>query len=229
MRLLCMRRGSKDRVLLFAFAFMVGSNATAVATPIAFTSEATWLAAVSGVTTETFATSPLGTLAAGTTDIGQFSITVDVTDPVSPFTGISDAGFVNGTRELFTDLWSVGPETTALSFGGFDAGTLRGFAFDLNGGASSAGLTVTINSVSFSVGSLLGFPGTGFLGFVDPDGFSSLSFGVESGGNEQFALDSARMATGVSEVSAVPEPATLFLFGTGLAATGYRQYRQRKP
>jgi len=82
------------------------------------------------------------------------------------------------------------------------------------------------------------YPGTGFkeggieytltLGFgtVDRDGFSTISqFHVFEKGNANAQL----MGTITSDVAPVPEPATMLLFGTGMAGlAGYRRRQQAK-
>jgi hypothetical protein len=122
------------------------------------------------------------------------------------------------------------------SFGSFDAGpTIVGFAgtwFNTAPvdrlGHPSDHLLAEINGTSFNFRTLLGSPGNGFLGFVDPSGFSSISLTDDPSPNGlRFSLDDARIATEVSSGN-VPEPATLLLFGTGLAAAGVQRFRRKR-
>ncbi len=205
---------------------LIAAAGTAQAAPIVYTTEASWLAALGAATvnTENFESSPLGNLAAGTTDIGLFNITIN---QAGTFTMIANGGAVNGTREYQGRLCDGDPgcdDATAMSFG-FDA-PLVGFAGDWGSTTTGDLLTMLwVNGATIKFSDYLPNPGTGFLGVVDNAGFSTITLGLENQAGffaEVFQLDNARLASG----SAIPEPATLALLGLGLAGLGFSRRRK---
>lgn len=59
--------------------------------------------------------------------------------------------------------------------------------------------------------------------------FFTFGEGLQTLADESWAMDNLRVGvTTLRDPTAVPEPATLLLFGTGLAVAGVRRYRQRK-
>lgn len=211
--------------LSLAALFLSAAASTAQAAPIIYTTEAGWLAALGAamVSTENFASSPLGNLAAGTTDIGLFNITIN---KAGTYTMIANGGNVNATREYQGRFCDGNPgcdDATAMSFG-FDA-PLVGFAGDWWSTISGDLLTMLVNGTTIKFSDYLTTPGTGFLGVVDSAGFSTITFGIENRSSpfaEVFSLDNARLASG----AAIPEPATLGLLGLGLAGLGLARRRK---
>jgi hypothetical protein len=183
---------------------------TVKAVPVVYTTEATWLTAVTGSTviTEDFESSPIGILSVGTTDIGEFDITIDVSDSS---TNIHGGGHVNGSRE-FDGFISLGG-TTSIEFSGFDTSPIIGFAGDWVSTITGNLLTMEmdVNGTIIKFSDHFTSPGTGFLGVVDTVAFSSVAFDVENltSFGEFFSVDNVRLAS-------VPEPSTMLLLGIGL-------------
>ena len=215
----------KRTLVSLACLLLSATAGTAQAAPIVYTTEAGWLAALGAATvsTENFASSPLGNLAAGTTDIGLFNITIN---KAGSFTTIVDGGSVNGSREYQGRLCDGDPgcdDATAMSLD-FDS-PLVGFAGNWASTTSRDLLTMLINGTTIKFSDYLTVPGTGILGVVDSAGFSAITFGLEDNPGsfaEVFQLDNARLASG----SAIPEPATLGLLGLGLAGLGFARRRK---
>ena len=215
----------KRTLLSLACLLLSATASTAQAAPIIYTTEASWLAALGAATvnTENFGSSPLGDLAAGTTDIGLFNITINAADPL---TMIQDSGVVNGTREYLGRLCDLSGfcGLTAMSFG-FDS-PLIGFAGDWVSTTTGDRLTMLVNGATIKFSDYLTGVGTGFLGVVDSAGFSQITFGLEgvvTASAEVFQLDNARLAAGTANI---PEPATLALLGLGLAGLGAMRRRK---
>lgn len=157
-------------------------------------------------------------------------IPISITSTGGTLTQSSEGVGVNGSN-WFQDPGEVGegeqlnftfPTTTLYSFGlqQFFPNELFGFytekgQYSVNGGAwtnFSAISTLGTLQVSFGPGLLnvnsLGFRAPGFF-----DDYSVAQFSVEE----------------LSKVQQTPEPASMLLLGTGLAAAAARRYRSRKP
>lgn len=177
---------------------------SAFAVPIVYTSEASWLTALGGaaVTTEDFSSSPSGVLAAGTTDLGLFDVTItsNAEGQIGVFSEI-----LNGDIDA--------DSTLSMVFSNFDVTPLIGFAGDWGSTTTGDLLTITINGTTIQFDNFLAGSGDGFLGFIDTDSFTSLTFGTEGTTTfgEFFTLDNVQVAT-----SSVPEPGILALLTIGL-------------
>lgn len=101
------------------------------------------------------------------------------------------------------------------------------FGADFNGANTASGLTFTILGQTFSLGSFLPSPGTGFLGFVSTDAFTVVDVGSGPPSNEIYSLDNL---TYVRAAAAVPEPSSLALCGVGgLMGIGLARARRKRP
>jgi len=158
------------------------------AAPVVYTNEADWLAAVSGVVTEDFATTA-GKLSAGSNDIGLFNITLDDVDNSWGLPTIFG-------ESLYAVVFSPYARTTQqfpqeMSFD-FDSPVI-GFAADWGGVGTGGKLTMTINDtlIKFS-----DYPSSGFLGVVDSTPFTQVHFGLQftTGQSDDFVVDNVRLA-----------------------------------
>jgi len=191
----------------------------AFAVPVVYTTPASFQVAVGGpayVITEDFESLPVGPLAAGTTDIGLFSITIDNNNENG--VRILEPGYVNGSREFGGDIDN--DANMILNFSDFSPSSLIGFAGTWGTTTSGDLLTATVNSVTFKFSDYLSGSGDGFLGFYDSAGITAINFGREnpSSKGEFFGLDNALLG--------IPESSTAILLAcglAGLAAAGRRR------
>jgi hypothetical protein len=197
-------------------ALTVAKADAAVAT---FTTLAGWQAAAGAATLETFNATPTGPLAPGSNDIGAFSVFLDANG--QDLNAINASGFLS----LYVD------EVGSLSRGGFvvrfDFDTpLIGFAASWASTTSGDRATISLAGSTFQFDNFLP-SGGGFLGFVSTVPFSSVSFAHESASlgtdGEGFALDNARLATGIT--AAVSEPSAIAMLCLGLIGAGAMRRR----
>lgn len=107
---------------------------------------------------------------------------------------------------------------TAGSFAGFD----NSATYDelLETGWSLAGQYANVSKTAINADKL--FASTWLIGAYNP-AFSNVGLSLY---NDQFKVDGIRITT-VDEVADVPEPATVMLFGLGLAVLGLRRLTNR--
>lgn len=183
---------------------------TAFSAVTVYTNEAAWLAATSGsISTENFESSPLGALSAGTTDIGSFDITIDNNNEGQ--IAIVNGGSINGSRQFNGDVDT--DSTLSVDFSNFSASPLYAFAGEWASTTSGDLLTVNINGQVVQFDNYLAGTGNGFLGFIDTDGFTSMTFGTEgtTAFGEFFSLDNVQFAS-----ASVPEASSIYLLAFGL-------------
>ena len=188
------------------------SIAKAEAAVSAFTNLADWQAAAGPSTLEDFGATPPAQLAAGSNEVGAFSVFLDKNGLA--FNEVNSGGFLS----LYVD--DVGSLSRGAFVVRFDFDTpLIGFAANWASTISGDRATIAIAGTTFQFDNFL-VGGNGFLGFVSTVPFSSLSFAHESFSSidgEGFTLDNARLATGIA---AVPEPSAMALLGLALFAGG---------
>jgi hypothetical protein len=139
------------------------------------------------------------------TDAGRYGVTGDA-DPDERFWR------TEGGENAFTITFSS--PVSAFGFYGVDIGDFDGQVTATTAGGLNQVFNIG-NSTSIEGGSVL------FWGVIDPDAsFISVAFGNTGSGDDIFGFDDFTIGTPEQVVgAAVPEPATLVMFGSGLALT----------
>ena len=210
-----------------AFAAFVTGSGVAVAGPTAYTSQASFLAAISNVGVDTFDDldvttypSPLNRSA------GAYSYTASV--------GPDSSDFFGAANENSLDIWlSSNVQTDTITFSNFTAGVrgVGGFFFGTDPEGfftSAASITITATDASGISTQLLLNPSTSsFLGFVSTGALTSLTVAVTSGGSTQHVFPTINDLTlGTAVAAAVPEPETYALMLGGLGLLGWMARRR---
>jgi hypothetical protein len=174
---------------------------------VVFTDRTAFNAAAGPGTTETFTTPR--TLVVG--DNIYNSVNYRITGTTVGFNSIG-GGVFNGDEFTTNSLDIVFPVP------------VRAFGADFTSAATSSGLTFTILGQTFSLGSSLPPPGTGFFGIVSTDPFTTVDVGGGPVPNETYVMDNLTFVPAAAV--AVPAPPTLVLAFTGfLAALARRRVR----
>lgn len=191
---------------LLGMAGLVATATAAQAIPVYYLDFGQWRAATAGaeIATEGFESSPRGRLAAGTTDLGLFDVTLSNRNR---YTTIGNAAFGTQPGTVMNVFLNPTRGVRQMSWSGFDvAGTLHGLAFDVDL-LDRSGLTIAVNGQSRTIAG-----GTDFIGVWSDDPIRSLSF---TASNEYFELDNLQLA-----VAPVPVPPALGMFLAALAGVG---------
>lgn len=190
--------------MMAALAAALTLTSTAQAAPQAYGDVLAWFDALSPVFPQFAPLDDANPLPPGITDVGPFSITIDAND--ANFTRV-EAGI------FFGDIDQTPGETKVITFSGFDQ-PIIGFGASYTGALTGDLLTIEVDGVLFRISDLLETPGDGFVGFVDPDGITSLRFGTQNPSEfgETFTIPSIFLAS----APAVPGPGALALFGLGV-------------
>ena len=197
--------------LLMAVCFLLFTANPVPAAPVYFTDRAAFTAAAGGGLTfegfeAAFAVAPSVTFA---------GFTVSETNGIDALGQLRDfpalvAGITGGTGALVYDD-NGASISTFFAF----ASPITAFGLDIT---ANPGSTVTIGgSVSYSLGLLTNQPA--FWGVIDLAGIASITF--DASGEPNVAFDSASYGG-----APIPEPASLFLLGTGLV--GLARWRKRR-
>ncbi len=191
--------------ILFGFAL---SSAHAVNLTV-YTDRASWEAAVGGTFSEenfdeyarnvSYEFSPI--------DVGDFTVSVEgetfggFWHSVGPAINAND---VNGTGQLNIATGDTGGTTLAFDF------DIMAFGADWSGVSDSRITSLQIGDAVVNLPNL----NSEFFGIVADESFSSELLFLFQGPADGFAIDNVVYATGGGQ--AVPEPATMLLFGLGL-------------
>jgi hypothetical protein len=217
----------KSLLAPIAAAALLASAASAQAALTVYTTQASFLAAISASGVDTFddldPTAPLATPQSRTA--GSYSYTASV-GPTSTF---FPAGTLGGDAWLGTD-----NRTDTVTFSGFSAGVraVGGYFFgsDISGLFTGAQvITVQATDGSGSSTQSLLTPTTGsFIGFVSSGAMTSLQTWVGVQGTGQASVWPTINNLTLGTVAAVPEPQTYALLLGGLGLVGFMARRKKQ-
>ncbi len=218
----------KSLLAPIAIAALLASTGAAQAALTVYTTEASFLAALSASGTDSFDdldyTTTLATPQARTA--GSYSYTASV-GPLSVFFPASDDG---------VDVWlATNNRTDTVSFNGFSPGVsaVGGYFFGSNASGFStstpATFSISVTDAGGTTTQSLVNPTTGtFLGFVSTGGLSSLDLWVGVKGTGTAGVWPTINDLTLGSVAAVPEPQTYALLLGGLGLVGFAARRKNK-
>jgi hypothetical protein len=208
--------------LLGAAVVAISSAASDAAT--FYTNESSFLAATSGLNSESFETV---TASGASVTFAGGSFTCSGATYCPGFFGVTSFYSLDGNSSLFF----ASPDSVTFNFGS----TISSFGVFIGNAGDVAPVTLALTSSNGTTSNLFvnhSGPGTVFqpgdllfAGLVDPLGFTSITFSP-SNANDGLYFD--LMQSGSSELSAVPVPAALPLALTGFGLIGALGWRRRQ-
>ena len=195
-------------------------SASANATLAFFTDRTAWESTLGGaITTENFDAIRPFVLNAGSNTVGQLDISLS--NLLGSFNQVGDISTfwnINGTTGYLGAATGTGAEdiTINLPMAAF------GWGADFSTTHSAGGLTLEIDAILAEFSDILpgGEDGTGFLGVISTEAFSSIRL-FDASQNESFGMDNVSFGDGTGVTVAIPAPATLAIFGLGLVGIGF--------
>lgn len=193
-----------------------------------FTDPSDYINALDSVETETFADAPIGTVLEGTVvDLGDLTFSYIGSPDGGPndiFDGQPLFQFVDNTLDVqFMGEVNVDGSPSGLHFFEFSE-PVYGFSGDFIGASSGSGLTLSVSdkpqtagTQSISFLNTLGGDGTGFLGIVSVDPFTTVAFGTEGNNGKSSEVFRINEIT-YGQVGTVPLPSAAIFLLTMIAA-----------
>ena len=199
----------------FAFAICSFLTASAHSAVVTYSDRGTWESAAGSVTTEDLNTATVGTSFISTTlDLGDFTVLRTGTG-FSGQIASGGAGFnIDGTTFGRVDTGSFIGDLVIT----FDS-AISAFGLDVDAwNDSTLRTTVLLDGVTDVPVTTQSGQGSRFFGFTSDSAFNEVRFVGDVG--DSWGFDNIAYS---SDSGSVPVPATLALFGIGLAGLGYRR------
>ena len=186
-----------------------------------FTDRTTWENTLgSPIATEDFNGVTPFVLGAGSNAAGQIDISLaNLFGAANEIGDISEFWLIDGTTGFLGVASAVGAENITVDL----PLAVFGFGADFSTTHSGGGLTLEIDSILAEFSTVLpgGADGTGFLGVISTNAFSSVRL-FDTSQNETFGMDNVSFST----VATIPEPGTLAILGLGLVGLGLARGRR---